>query len=424
MTWSTSAATASSSATAGQPSLDVFVARQPIFDRKSELFGYELLFRSGLENQFGGADHDQASLAVIANSFFIFGIEALIGRGRAFINFARSTLINDYAYALPKDRLIIEVLETVEPDSQVIEACERLKAAGYLIALDDFDQRKRGDQLLRLADIIKIDFLATDREQRETLVHELAPFGVSLLAEKVETREHFREARELGFSYMQGYFFARPEIQVGRRTPGFKANRLEIIRLLHEPDPDLATVEEQFKRDPALSYKLLRYLNSAAFGLRHPIRTVRRAVTYLGQAGLRAWATVIVLADLGADQPMEVVVTSVVRGRFCELIGRELGLEDEDQDLFLLGLFSLIDVLTGRTLADVLQDLPLTDNARAALLGKENCLRKILDLVRAYERARWQEAERMIAALDLGPTVMPGAYVKAVEWGNRVRHLR
>lgn len=408
----------------GPPPLDVFVARQPIFDRKSELFGYELLFRSSMDNQFTSTDPDQASLTVIANSFFVFGIEALTGSSRAFINFARSTLINEYAYALPKERLIVEILENVEPDAEVLAACERLKAAGYMIALDDFDQRADGDALLRIADIVKIDFASTDSEQREQLSHELAPYGVSLLAEKVETREEFQEARRLGYSYMQGYFFARPEVRVGRRTPGFRANRLEIIRSLHEPDPDLAAVEEQFKRDPALSYKLIRYLNSAAFGLRHPIRTVRRAITYLGQAGLRAWATVIVLADLGTDQPLEVVVTSVVRGRFCELIGRELGLDDVDQDLFLMGLFSLIDALTGRSLEEALTELPLIEPARTALLGEQNQLKLILDLVKAYERAQWQTADTLIAALQLGPNTMPGAYLEAVAWGNRVRYIR
>lgn len=406
------------------PSRDVFVARQPIFNRRSEVFGYELLFRSSLENTFAHDNPDQASLNVIANSFLVFGIETLIGSGRAFINFGRSTLLNNFALALPPDRLVVEVLEDVDEDDEVVEACQKLKAAGYAIALDDFDRRKSSSRLVSIADIIKIDFMATTRRQRQWIAQIASRYGAALLAEKVETAEDVQEALDLNYEYLQGYFFARPQIQKGQKLPGFRANRLELIRALHREDPDMNLIEEQFKRDPALSYQLIRHLNSAAFGLRSPITSVRRAITYLGQAGLRAWATVIVLADLATDLPVEVIVTSVTRGRFCELLGKHLKLAEDSQDLFLLGLFSLLDTLTGRPMEEALEGLPLTASAREALLGAQNPLRNVMDLVQAYEQARWEEAGALIQALGVPADVTPAAYLEAVTWGNRVRSLR
>src|SRR4051794_40391049 len=207
---------------ATSPSLNVYVARQPIFDRRSHVYGYELLFRSSLENRFNGTDHEQASVSVIANSFFVLGIETLTGRGRAFVNFARETLLSDYAYVLPRERLVIEVLETVHADKAVVAACERLSNAGFLIALDDYDPEAPSAGLLELADIVKVDFAETTVDQREWYGQHLTRQGKLVLAEKVETAEQLEQAHAFGYSYVQGYFFARPEIRVGHRSPGFR----------------------------------------------------------------------------------------------------------------------------------------------------------------------------------------------------------
>jgi EAL and modified HD-GYP domain-containing signal transduction protein len=408
----------------GSPSpLNVYVARQPIFDRRLNLYGYELLFRSSLENHFAGTDHEHASVSVIANSFFVLGIEALTGRGRAFVNFTRATLLSEYAYVLPRERLVVEILENVEADDQVVAACARLKAAGFLIALDDYDPRAPSAKLIDLADIVKVDFMATSAARCERYGQVLPRQGKLLLAEKVETSEHHDQAMRFGYSYIQGYFFARPVIRIGHRSPGFRVNRLDIMRELNTPDPDFGVIEDLFKHDPALSYRLLRYLNSAAFALRERVTTVGRAITYLGVAGLRAWATVIILADLGSDQPFELVVTSVIRGRFCELLGRELKLDMSGSDLFLMGLFSLIDVLTRSPLEQALTDLPLASATHDALLGDDNALRPLLDLVLAFEHADWDASGRLIDRLGLPQELVPALFFEAVEWGNRTSYM-
>jgi EAL and modified HD-GYP domain-containing signal transduction protein len=414
-----------SPATTDQSLPDVFVARQPIFDRRSTLFGYELLFRSGHENRFTSTDQEQASLSVIANSFFVFGIGSLTGDARAFVNFTRETLLNEYAYALPRDCLVVEILESVHPDPEVVAACARLKERGYVLALDDFDRREPHDglgALLDLADIVKIDFGACGADERARYAER---FGrrVALLAEKVETREDAAQAAELGYQYVQGYFFARPEILVAQQAPAFRANRLGILHELHAAEPDLRKVEELFRHDPDLAHKLLRHLNSAAFSFQSRITSIWRAITILGERGMRAWTAVVILAGLGSDHPSEVVVTSVTRARFCELVGRELRLGERCEDLFLMGLFSPIDVLTHRPMDEALDALPLSREAREALLGRPNRLRQILELAQTFERGRWTLADQMIGGLRLSPSRVSTCYTEALAWGSRSRDL-
>lgn len=405
-------------------SRDVYVARQPIFDQRSNVYGYELLYRDGLDNRFTSPDPEQASASVIANSFFVFGIEALTGHGRAFINFTRENLLGDLAYVLPRERLVVEILESVEVDDTVRAACKRLKEAGYTLALDDFTPDVPAASLLDLADLVKVDFLGMPFRERAVLARQLSEKGKILLAEKVETQKDADQAQRLGYSYIQGYFFARPEIRIGQRSPGFRGNRIEIMRELNREEPDLRVLEDLLMHDPSLTYRLLRYLNSAAFALRDRVTTIRRAMMFLGVAGLRAWATVLILADLGSDKPFETVVTSVVRGRFCELLGRELKSTSSGPELFLMGLFSLIDVLTGSEMEQALTDLPLGGETREALLGADNSVRPLLKLALAFERADWQAASELTRDLNLDPKLIPGLYFEAVEWGNKTTLLK
>jgi EAL and modified HD-GYP domain-containing signal transduction protein len=406
------------------PRRDVYVARQPIFDESSKVFGYELLYRSGLDNRFGMVDGEMASLSVLSDSAFVFGLENLAGTGRAFVNFTRSALVNEYARVLPPERLVVEILEGVAADDDVRAACTRLKNDGYLIALDDFDPRGPSGALVDLADIVKIDFMVyRDRFARQRIAHSLLKRGITLLAEKVETAEDARQARQLGYTYTQGYYFARPEISVGSRSSGFKPHRLDLLRELNSADPDLNTIESLLRHDPALSYQILRYLNSAAFGLRSRISSIRQAVVLLGQTGLRTWATVVILADAGSDKPLELIVTSVARGRFCELAGLAIGLGHRQHELSMLGLFSLIDVIVGRPLEEIVEAVRLPVDVAAAILGEPGELTLLLCLAQAYERADWPEVEQLVAEVGLQASDVPNIYMEAVAWGNRGHHL-
>ena len=406
------------------PRRDVYVARQPIFDEHAKIFGYELLYRSGFENQYGAHDGDLASLSVLSSSTFVFGVEAMAGNGRAFVNFTRSALVNDYARVLPPERLVVEVLEDVQVDDGVRTACTRLKNDGYLIALDDFDPNGPTGALLDLADIVKIDFMAyNEPASREMIAELLRRREITLLAEKVETAEDAEQARRFGYVYTQGYFFARPEISVGTRSSGFKLHRLQLLRELNGADPDLDVIDELLRHDPALSYQIIRYLNSAAFSLRSRVTTIRQAVFMLGQAGLRTWATVVILADAGSERPLELIVTSVARGRFCELAGRAAGLEGRQHDLSSLGLFSMIDAIVGRPLDETLDAVCLPADVDAAIRGEPGAFLDLLNLARAYERADWTTVEQLVARVGLQPSDVPAIYLEAIDWGNRGNHL-
>jgi c-di-GMP-related signal transduction protein len=341
----------------------------------------------------------------------------------AFINFTRDTLVQGYASILPKEAIVVEVLESVEPDDEVIAACRALKRDGYSVALDDFRYRPELEPLLECAEIVKVDFLAADIAEQKQLAQALARRGIKLLAEKVETVDDFVRAGSVGYAYFQGYFFAKPNIVSRRDVPGFKLSYLTLLKEINRPDLDLVQVEEIIKREVSLSYKLLRYINSAAFSLRSRVVDVRQALLLLGQSGVRTWASVIVLSDLGQDKPSELVTLSVMRAKLCESIADRVGLTSRRQDVFLMGLFSLMDVLVGRPLDELLAELPLAEDVEQALLGGGGAVAPIFRLATAYETGDWARASGLAASLGLDESVLPGIYREAATWSDSSARL-
>ncbi len=396
-----------------------FVARQPIFDQHRRVYGYELLFRSGLENFFSHPDGDLASDAVI-DGFFLFGMEALTGGRRAFINCTRDVLLKGYASLLPKQRVALEILEDVTPDEEVINACRALKAAGYVIALDDFDDREVLRPLVDLADIIKVDFLAIKGEARRALVERFTPAGVRLLAEKVETHEDFKQAAEMGYAHIQGHFFARPEIVSGQDVPGFKLNYLRILQAILQPELNLAQMENIIKQDASLCFRLLRYLNSVLFGFREEIRSIRHALGLLGNEQVRKWASMVIASGMAQDKPSELVVNCLIRARFCEFLAEPIGLLSRSTDLFLMGLLSLMDAILDRPMASILDSIPVSPDIKTGLLGKEGIFHRAHTLVLACEGADWEALVEIAAKLKVSEETVSEGYFKSLEWSRQV----
>ena len=403
--------------------MDVFVARQPIFDRQQRVFGYELLFRSCLTNAYDGTEGTQATSQVITTSFFSLDMGKILGGKRAFINFNRDLLVGECVSVLPSEIAVVEVLESVEADEQVMAACKHLKERGYLLALDDFVCEERLAPLAEVADIIKVDFLATPEAERRRLVRRYSGRGIKLLAEKVETPEQFRQAYQMGYSYFQGYFFARPVIISGRDIPAFKLHYLQILKEINLPELDYQRLENMIKQEVSLSYKLLRYINSAAFGWRGPIESIRQALVLLGESESRKFVSLVALPFLAQDKPEELVVTAVIRARFCESIAPRVGLSNRKADLFFLGMFSLLDVIMDRPLEEVLAEVGLAPDVREALLEKScgrNPLGWILELVRCYEAAEWDRLAQAARHLRLPAEVIPDLYLDSVHWADSV----
>jgi len=302
--------------------MESFIARQPIFDARRNVYGYELFFRSGLENVFRHSDPDQATSKVMVDSFFLFNLNDLTGGKRAFINVPREILLKEYMFFLPREQVVVELLETVEPDAEVLQACQKLKHAGYLIAMDDFVYEPRYEPLLEFTDFVKVDFLATPEEARKSLLQKISPLRVRLVAEKVETLEMFQHGIESGYSFFQGYFFSKPAILVAKDIPTFKANYFQLLKEIHTVGTDLNKLDEIIRRDVALTYKLLRYINSAFFGLPHKIKSVKQALVLLGEKTIKNWISFVALASMAVDKPEELLVLTIVRARFCEMLDK------------------------------------------------------------------------------------------------------
>lgn len=400
--------------------MEVFVARQPIFDKRLNVFAYELLFREGQEKYFNHLDGDHATSKVITSSLFIIGLKTLTEGKKAFVNFTQNLLLSETATLLPRDLIAVEILETVEPDDNVIAACEKLKRMGYLLALDDFKMRRSYHPLMRIADIIKVDFQDTNEKELQAIFKRIDTSSTKLLAEKVETLDEFHHAIQMGYEYFQGYFFCKPMTLSGQDIPVYKITYLKILREVNRADPDIDEIEQTIKSDVSFTYKLLRCINSVAYGLRAKVKSIKHALVLLGMREVRRWVSLISLQGLGEDKPPELVELSVIRAKFAELLADKIGMQELAPDLFLMGLFSLIDAIVDRPLEEILDELPITDEIKEALTNNGGPLGKVYELVIANERGEWEKFPELAAELNLNEYEIPAIFLQSLEWTQQV----
>jgi c-di-GMP-related signal transduction protein len=391
-----------------------FTARQPIFDRKLRIYGYELLFRSSIDSFFCSGSSDEKTASVIADSFLNIGFEALTRKKKAFINCTRETLVKEYITLLPREGTVVEILETVMPDDEVLTACRKLKQSGYVLALDDFVFTKEIGPFADIADIIKVDFRATAAAERERLAHTYLSQRRLLLAEKLETMGEYKQARSLGYSLFQGYFFARPEVISGRDIPLFKLNYLNILKQIHQADLNVKTLEETVKHDTGLCYKLLKYLNSAFFGFRGEIRSIRHTFSLLGLDQLKKWLSLVVMASMATDKPEELMINSIIRAHFCEALAPMVAFESRATDLYLMGLFSMLDAILDRPMPELMATIAVSDDVKDALMNGHNRFRDVFELVVSYERGDWEQFARMASTLDADEAGIPPIYFESL----------
>ncbi|SEJ18105.1 EAL and modified HD-GYP domain-containing signal transduction protein [Propionispira arboris] len=398
---------------------DVHVARQPIFDVNLNVFAYELLFRSSFINSYDGTDGDQATLDVINNSFLLIGIDTLTYGKKAFINFTANSLKNNIPAMLPKEILGVEILETVIPDKEIIEACKKLKKNGYLLILDDFIFHPDYLPLIELADIIKVDFRITPPAERRNLMQRLDGYPIKFLAEKVETQEEFQSARHLGYSYFQGYFFCKPLVLFGKNLPGYKTNYLHILKEINQPEVDFAAIETIIKQDVSLSYNLLKLINAPIFGFRTTIRSLQQALALLGQKELIKWISLIALKSVANDKPGELILNSLIRAKFAEKLAQEKIWRNRVSDAFLMGMFSHIDVLLDRPMLQILGEIPLKDDIKQALLGQEhNDFSVLYQLIKTYEAGEWELYIQYVEELGIEENLVLQAYRESLIWAH------
>lgn len=396
---------------------DILVARQPIFGLHKNVFAYELLFGKGFHNYVSRVDAEYSNIKVISDSLVI-GLNKLTGGKRAFIKFSHKLLLGKVPWLFPMDLLAVEILEQTEPVEKIIAVCEKMKTAGYLLVLDDFTFDEKYRLLIQLVDIYKVDFLARSPEYRRSIFAQVDSQKIKFLAKKIETQAQFEEAKDLGYTYFQGFFFQKPYVLSSREMPGFKLNYLEILRKISNPQLPFDDIEKILKRDVSLTYKLLRFINSASYGFRVTIRSIRHALTLLGKREVKKWLTIIALSGIGTDKPRELMDSILVRSRFCELIGLELKLKQQTADLFLMGMFSMAAAFLDRPMEEILEDLPLDETIKSALLGEEGLFKDALNLVIAYERADWSNAARLSKYFKITEGKLVDLYVESLLWAQ------
>lgn len=395
------------------------MARQPIFNKRKRIYGYELLFRDGMVNAFPDVDGDAATSRVLSTSFWSNGIERITGRRKAFVNFTEKMITEKIPAMFPKKTIMVEILEDMEPNAAVVTACREMAKQGYNLVLDDFIYKPEMKPLLALARIVKFDFRASSIEEIEAAIKELAAYRVKLLAEKIETHEEFQQALNMGFEYFQGYFFSKPEILKSRDISPSKITLLNIMSEANREDFRITELEKFVSRDLSINYKLMRYINSAYFGMFKRVNSVKQTIVLLGMKEVRRFISLIAMAQLVSGKPDELIRASLIRARLCENLGKE-AIGKNGSELFTLGLFSFIDAILDDEMGNIMEDLPLSENIKKALTGGGGELADYLALVSCYETGDWEKVAILAAKTGLNEEKTPELYMDAVAWADSI----
>ena len=391
---------------------NIFIARQPIFDNSEQLIGYELLYRTSTINVASFDDGKLASSQVILNSFLEVGFDSLVGSSSAFINITEDFILDESLTPMYEKHTILEILEEIRPSKEVVAGVHRLKEQGYKIALDDFRYSPEYDELLGLADYVKLDIieLGENRVIRELKkLKKVNNFNGKLIAEKVETPEMYDFCKKQNFDFYQGFYFCFPQVISHKNIPSNKLVVLNLIKELNNPDFDFFEIEKALAHDATLTYKLLRYVNSAAFGQRQEISTIKEALALVGGDTIKKWATLILMMQLNEGKPEALLISALVRARMCELLE-----ENKTGEMFTIGLMSLLDALMDIPLVDLLDELTLSSSVTTALLDYKGEKGKLLHNVIRYEQGGW---DKLIVDIDNIQAYF-ASYIEAVEWAD------
>jgi len=396
----------------------VFIARQAIFDRKNKIYGYELLFRSNaIENKTSNPAEMETS-QVIADGFPLIVQDT---RYKYFINFTSQGLLAKDFFSLPANGVVLEILEDIKPSEQILDVCLEAKNAGYLLALDDYIGEPERVPFLELVDFIKIDVLELKPKELVSLIRDLKILKnqkLYLIAEKVEVKEQLEFCKKLGFDFFQGFFFNKPQIIKGKKISVLETTKLEILQKLSDYEFDFKEIEQIIERDVNLAYKLMRYINSPFWGFRQKVSNIGRALVLLGEIQVKHWLQVTIMSDLATeDRKKELVYLAAFRGKFLQLLGKELGFERERQnDLFLIGSFSYLDALLDQPLEEILEHLALSSDIKAALLDKNHPDHKWIELVSRVEKGAWGQAEKFFKQTNISIKTVSQCINQAHQW--------
>lgn len=401
--------------------MDIFLARQAIFDSDYKSVAYELLYRNSKENRFDTSmDEDTATMKLISNCVAI-GLGELTNDKKAFINFTNGLIKNEFPSILPKDMVVIEVLESVKATNEIIIALNNLKNRGYKIALDDVVEKTKYWEFGKIIDIYKIDFRATNKEERINLIKGIRILNpeAELLAEKVETQEEYEETIKYNYSYTQGYYFSKPLMMVGKDMPIRNTTCFNIMAELLSNEFNVDKIEGIIKADVAISYKLMKMLNSASFSFVQKITSIRQAIVLIGKDELNKWLTIIAMSEMESDTDREITTSTIIRARFCELIAEEI-IPKKKSKCFMCGLFSNLDNFIQKDMHEIVDELPIDEEMKSALIGEQNEINTILRLVQAYERVDNENILKLSEQLKIDGSMLVMFYIKSINWEKKL----
>jgi len=392
-----------------------YVARQPILDARGNVFGYELLFRGGpTSTQFDG-EGDAATRTVLDNTI-TFGLERLTGGLPIFINCTREALLGGFVKVLPPQHTVLELLESLKPDAALLKACRELKACGYRIALDDFEWHPDWEPFLDIADYVKVEFNSTTLRARTSLIARIGARPIRLILERLETSEQVEQARREGFTLFQGFYFCRPQMMQNREIPANRLIHLQVLQAVLQHPLDVKRISDLVKREPSLTYRLLRIANSPIYATRQAVSSIQSALVMIGDEMFRRIAMLAATADFRGSRPSELLRMAFLRGRFCELAAAVTDRDPTEQ--YLLGILSLLPAMLSVPMESIAKALPLRSQVHAALLGEPNAERAILGWLEHYELGQWGDCDQIARSASLRDAKFPGFYAEAVLWAE------
>jgi c-di-GMP-related signal transduction protein len=404
--------------------MDILIARQPIFDFNRRLFAYELLFRGTEDHDHTNLNGDRATTSLLSAAFLTEGIDRISGFKPCFINFTTELLTKNIPASFPRNKIVVEILEDVQPTAEVISVCQTLSQQGYMLAMDDFVYDRKLEPLIELADIIKVDIIGTPLDTIHKTLHRLSRYSkIKLLAEKVETHAEFEKALKLGFTYFQGYFFSKPEILKIKELTAVKINLLHLLAEVTSEVTSVSRLTQIISHDVAISYKLLRFLNSAWFYRLEKVESISQAIAYLGDHELRRFLMLIIISEMATEKPQELIRFALVRAKFCELLAIAGGKQEKQNDLFLTGLFSLIDAMLDSTMEYLMTELPVDDQIKEALIQKSGPLWPYLNAVTAYEKKAAQECIQALANIGVARKDVYELYLQSLDFAQILTSL-
>ena len=399
--------------------MDIFIARQGIYNEDEEVIAYELLYRNSLENKFNKIVSEKIATYKVIENISSFGLDNLTDGKKAFVNFPEELINKNIATLLPKDKVVIEILENVNPTKEVLKNLSELKSKGYEIALDDVENEIDIIKFAKVIDIVKVDFMLSNHNSRKNMVKICKKTNIKMLAEKIETIEDFEEAKSLGFKLFQGFYYSKPSILLGKDIAIKNASIFMILVELVREDYNIDKVENIMKTDVALTYKFFNFINSSYFNFFNEIGSIKQAIMLIGRYELRKWLSILSVVEMSSSKNDEYAKNTVIRAKFSEEIAQIIA-PKEAEAAFMVGLFSNLHIMIEKDIDYVVNTLPVTYKIKQALLGEDNILRNILDLVLAYEKLDEKEITDLASKINIKEGLLWKIYSNCLTWSKKI----